>query len=115
VLNQSELAISLGSEGFEQIYFERLSLREQMRIASEASVLVGGHGSGLAHLLYMPENALVLELFPYKRQQTNDCYEALSTIAPHRYRALESHVMREGDIEIDPEAVRKILREESVI
>ncbi len=115
VLNQSELETSLGTEGFEQIYFERFSLREQMRIASDASVLVGGHGSGLTHLLCMPENALVLELFPHRRQQTNNCYEALSTITPHRYRALESHVMREGDIEVDPTAALKILREESVI
>ena len=115
VLNQSELVTALEGEGFEHVYFERHSLREQMRIASEASVLVGGHGSGLAHLLFMPENALILELFPHKRQQTNDCYEALSTIVPHRYRALESHVMREGDIEVDPEAVRTVLREESVI
>jgi capsular polysaccharide biosynthesis protein len=106
---------TLAREGFEQIFFEQFSLREQMRIASEASVLVGGHGSGLTHLLLMPENAFLLELFPHKRQQTNDCYEALSTIAPHRYRALESHVMREGDIEVDPSAVRSILQEEFVI
>jgi hypothetical protein len=115
VLNQSELAMSLAREGFEQIYFERFSLREQMRIASEAAVLVGGHGSGLTHLFLMPENGLVLELFPYRRQQSNNCYEALSTIVPHRYRALESHVMREGDIEVDLESARKILLEESVI
>jgi hypothetical protein len=63
----------------------------------------------------MPENAAVLELFPHKRQQTNNCYEALATIVPHRYRALESHVMREGDIEVDSDTVLRILRNESLI
>lgn len=115
VVNQAELATTLKSDGFEHIYFERYSLREQVAIASEASVLVGGHGSGLLHLFFMPEDSLILELFPHKRQQTNDCYEALATIVPHRYRALESHVAREGDIEVDPNVTRKILQEEGVI
>jgi capsular polysaccharide biosynthesis protein len=115
VLNQTELATALKAEGFEHVHFERYSLCEQIRIASESSVLVGGHGSGLTHLFFMPKEALVLELFPHKRQQTNDCYEALATIVPHRYRALESHEMREGDIEVDSEAVRRIVREEVVI
>jgi hypothetical protein len=115
MLNQAELVTTLKTEGFEHVHFERYSLREQLRMASEASVLVGAHGSGLLHLFFMPENGFVLELFPYMRQQTNECYEALATIVPHRYRALESYEQRGGDIEVDPEAVVRIIREEFVI
>jgi len=115
MLNESELVDLLCKRGFEHIYFERLSLREQIQAASEASVLVGGHGSGLTHLLFMREDSLVVELFPHKRQQTNDCYEALATITPQRYRALESHATREADIEIDPESLRRALAAESAI
>lgn len=115
MLNESELAHLLGKEGFEHIYFERLSLREQIKVAGETSVLVGGHGSGLTHLLFMAERSLVVELFPHNRQQTNDCFEALATIVPQRYRALESQAMREGDIEIDPDSLRRVLIEEFAI
>ncbi len=115
LLNQSELASLLQKEGFEHIFFELLPLREQIRVASEASVLIGAHGSGLMHLLFMPIDSLVIELFPYKRQQTNNCYEAAAEIVPQRYRALESCAMRDGDVEVDPESIRGVLIEESVI
>ena len=43
-----------------------LSLREQLRALAETTILVGIHGSGLANLIFLPHDASVIQLFPYK-------------------------------------------------
>jgi len=43
---------------------ERLSLREQLALAIDTDVLVGMHGAGLVHTLFLPAGAGVVELYP---------------------------------------------------
>jgi capsular polysaccharide biosynthesis protein len=52
----------LRSEGFDILEPHRLTLAEQIRQFSEASLIVGLHGSGLTNVLFAPQ-AAVLELF----------------------------------------------------
>jgi Glycosyltransferase 61 len=106
VVNQDAIAESLASLGFCTLYFEDLSLREQIALARSAEALIGSHGSGLTHALFMDEGSLVVELFPYGRKQSNECYETISQVSRLRYRALESERDHEGDIEVSPETVR---------
>jgi hypothetical protein len=112
VVNQLEVAHVALEFGFSTIYFEDLSLREQLALALNSEAIIAPHSSGLTHLLFMNEGSLVVELFPYKRQQSCDCYETLSLIPPQRYRALESETPREGDIEVRAEHLREVLKAE---
>lgn len=105
VVNQEELCAVASDFGFQSIFFETLSLREQIALASASEAMIGGHGSGLTHALFMEERSLIIELFPYQRRQTNDCYERLSTIPLHRYYPLESENDCESHIEISGESL----------
>jgi hypothetical protein len=44
--------------------FAKLSFKEQVNIAANSDVLLGLHGNGLSHILFLPTNATVIEIFP---------------------------------------------------
>ena len=48
--------------GFRRERLERLSFQQQINLFSQAEVIVGPHGSGLANLVFAPKTAKVLEL-----------------------------------------------------
>jgi capsular polysaccharide biosynthesis protein len=106
LMNQEEIVESLGSLGFRAVYLEDLSLKQQIALARSAETLIGSHGSGLTHALFMDEGSLVVELFPFGRKQSNECYETISQVARLHYQGLESERDHEGDIEISPSTLR---------
>jgi capsular polysaccharide biosynthesis protein len=62
IVNDEEVVEYLRGEGFDILEPHRLTLAEQIRQFSEASLIVGLHGSGLTNVLFAPQ-AAVLELF----------------------------------------------------
>lgn len=50
--------------GLEPVVLEELSPRQQIRLFSEAAVVVAPHGAGLANLVFCSPGAKILELFP---------------------------------------------------
>lgn len=61
-----ELLAALKSYGFdaELVTFGDLSFADQLKIISDAAVLVGVTGSDLVSLIFLPVNAAVVEIFP---------------------------------------------------
>ena len=106
---QEALESLLTEFGFTTVHFEDLSLREQITRACGAEALIGGHGSGFTHTLFMDKGSLVVELFPFKRRQTNDCYQMVSTIVGNRYYGLETPTDCGSDIEVDHAALKDLL------
>lgn len=45
--------------------FEKLPIREQLRIISNTSVMISQHGSGLLNIWYLPYDSLLVEVFQY--------------------------------------------------
>jgi capsular polysaccharide biosynthesis protein len=109
ILNYDEVIQAAHAFGFESVTFEDLPLREQLTRALSAEGMIGAHGSGLCHSLFMNEGSTVIELFPFGRTQSCDCYETLSTIPHHRYYSLESGEDRGGDIIVPTSSLRTIL------
>jgi len=109
IINQEEVAQTAAAFGFQPLYFEDLSLREQLQRALSAEAMIGAHGSGLCHSLFMDQGSTLIELFPYGRKQSCDVYEILATIPPHRYHAMESGEDREGDILVSTGTLSDIL------
>lgn len=53
----------LAPAGFTRVFLEELSLLEQMRLFSDAAIVIGQHGAGLTNLLYVPKGTAVVEIF----------------------------------------------------
>lgn len=50
----------------QEVFFERLSMREQVKVASNADILLAVHGAGLGHAIWMEKGSALIELYPYQ-------------------------------------------------
>ncbi|MFN8670457.1 MAG: glycosyltransferase family 61 protein [Candidatus Sericytochromatia bacterium] len=87
IYNEDEVWELLKNYGFEKIYMEDFSIKDQIKMASETSFLIGGHGSGILHSLFMPEKSKIIELF--SPVYINFCSSKLPVkLLKHDYRML---------------------------
>lgn len=63
IVNESELIPILEDFGFEIFHTEKLSFASQVKLFSEAKVILSSHGAGLTNMLFSSSSALILELF----------------------------------------------------
>lgn len=61
IINQDELIQALSSD-FRVVYLEEYSVKEQIEIVSEASVVIGPHGAGLAYTVFCEPGTLLIEI-----------------------------------------------------
>jgi capsular polysaccharide biosynthesis protein/Tfp pilus assembly protein PilF len=62
LVNEDELVAELGKLDFELIIPGQMTVECQARTFSQATVIVGPHGSGLANMIFAPSHASVIEL-----------------------------------------------------
>lgn len=77
LVNEEEILPALTESGFEIVYFEGMSLIEQIRLMQETSVLAGVHGSNMVNILFLPGKAKVIELM--NEHQVNDAFYLLAS------------------------------------
>ena len=63
VSNYAAVEEAIESYGFEPVVMESLSIQEQIKLVSQADVIMGPHGAGLVNMIYA-EDTTVIELFP---------------------------------------------------
>jgi len=66
ILNEQEIVQALQGEGYQVTLAEftpRVPFKEQLEIIRGTDILVGIHGAGLTHLLFLPDWAHVVELY----------------------------------------------------
>ena len=61
IVNQEELINALPPD-FQAVYLEDYSVKEQIELVSEANVVIGPHGAGLAYTVFCQPGALVIEI-----------------------------------------------------
>ncbi len=76
IVNESELLDFLAIHGFEILYCEELSFAEQVKIFSEATIVVAPHGSALTNLVFCKSNTRVIDIF--NTSQINPCFWYIS-------------------------------------
>jgi hypothetical protein len=64
IINDAELIHALGARGFRTIYLSELTFLEQSALLREATTVIGLHGAGLSHVVFMPSGGSVIEVFP---------------------------------------------------
>ena len=62
VLNENAVEQMLVAHGFIALCFEDYTFEEQVRLCANAKILVGIHGAGLANMVFLPNQATVVEL-----------------------------------------------------
>ncbi|MBT5181824.1 MAG: DUF563 domain-containing protein [Rhodospirillaceae bacterium] len=80
VVNEAEVMDALGPLGFELVIGGDLSVAEQVRLFSEADIVVAPHGAALTNLVFTNPGALLVELsaaqrvqYSFFRQICRDC------------------------------------------
>lgn len=63
IVNEGELIAMLEQKGFKPYLLSKLSFSEQIRLFSQAKVIVSAHGAGLANLSFCQPGTALIELF----------------------------------------------------
>ncbi|MBR0560360.1 glycosyltransferase family 61 protein [Neokomagataea anthophila] len=71
VSNEAELSQALTQIGFTSVQPETFSLTEQIRLFSQAHIVIGALGAGMANLAWCKPGTIICELVP--QQHTNPC------------------------------------------
>ena len=72
--------------------FAALSVAEQLRVARETDILVGVHGAGLTHSLFLPPGSAVVEMLPADFEHKG--FRNMAQLLGHRY--FGSHAVSNG-------------------
>jgi hypothetical protein len=83
----NEIEVLFKENLFSVVYFEDLSLTEQISIAKNARVIAGFHGAGLANVVWSSKNCKVIEI-----SETNitSHFLHIASICKHRYRLIKA-------------------------
>lgn len=109
LLNESELLPLLKDAGFAIIELESLPWPEQVRLFSNAEILLAPHGAGFASIVFCKPNTVVTEIVT--RAGYLDFYLHLAASAGLRYHFLEAHPRVSGR----PGSVRALENEDMIL
>jgi len=113
IVNEAEVTDYLKREGFEVVFWEKLSFSEQVQVAAQATILIGLHGAGLTNMMFMSPQSTVLELT--RTREDNFCYEYLAHAADLQYHSLECESLSESihlaDCRVDVKLLQSKLAE----
>jgi hypothetical protein len=92
VSNEDVIYDLLKAHGFMVVCMEDFSYQEQVALTSKANVLLGLHGAGLTHMLFMQYRSKVIEIRA-KGDSHNNCYFALASGLGHDYYYIKAESM----------------------
>jgi hypothetical protein len=62
IVNEAELYEPLKKLGFSIYHLEDLTFEQQVRLFATSQIITGGHGAGLAHIIFCKANTLICEI-----------------------------------------------------
>ena len=116
VINEAEVKAEVISLGFEVISLTNVPVLQQVKLFSEAKIIVGPHGAGFTNTVFCSPNAVLIEFIPEKSWV--DCFERLARLIGMKYHSIvgtERGVSEDRppshDRVIDVTVLRKLLRQ----
>lgn len=85
VENEKEVVALLEKYGFKKVVMEKLSYEDQVSICHNAKYLISPHGAGLTNLIFLQENACVLEMATDQSKLHNVDFLAIATMLGFNY------------------------------
>jgi hypothetical protein len=73
---EEEVEEALQLLGFDIVFCEDLSIKEQMVVFSNATCIIAPHGAGLSNIVWAKQDVTIHEIFPYA--YFNDCFARLA-------------------------------------
>lgn len=118
VVNEDEVVRALEREGFTNVVGSRLSFAEQVELFSDAEVIIGIHGAGLANLFFAPPEAVVVEVLDEAYLNPVYYLVAASLEQDYWYMLAENQSLKQGkptrrvydDINVPVETLLETLR-----
>lgn len=110
--NETEVELLMVKKGYEIVYMERLSLREQIRLMSETKILVSLHGAALANMLFMQAEQTVVELRNMGDSKTQCYYNLAATLGQKYFYTINKADGKDSitsDFTIDLPALKKVI------
>lgn len=90
----------------------RLRPAEQVGLAARSSVLVGQHGAGLVHMLWLPAGSTVIEIQPPLVAGVHQIFAELAATLGHRYLVVpQEHV----HAPVSPDVLRRAFTEAGLL
>lgn len=83
VINEEEVIEIVKKYDFKIIYYEELTLNEQILLTSNAGIIIGIHGANLTNILFMKPNSFVLELRKENDNENNAYFSLASAMRVH--------------------------------
>lgn len=108
VENEKELLAVLEKYGFETVYFEGMTVAEQVRTMSEARFFVTSHGANMTNLAWLPEGAKIFELL--NDRKPNFCYWSVASCLGHAYYYQLCPITNADHVLVDIETFEKNLQ-----
>ena len=94
---------------FEFVDMATIAPEVQVALAQHSQVLVGQHGAGLTHMIWMPKGSTVIEIHPPLPEEAVDVFRLLAKALGHNYiRIPQSHVHAKIDSSDLIEAFRSV-------
>ncbi|KAH1001483.1 hypothetical protein HUJ04_005497 [Dendroctonus ponderosae] len=101
ILNEDELFEAINeNEAYQAtrvVFNANIPFKQQLKISANTDVLVGIHGAGLTHLLFLPDWATVFELY---NCEDHNCYSDLARLRGVNYITWRDKLMLFPDREI---------------
>lgn len=107
IVNERDLFPILKKHQFRIVFMEQLSFREQVQTIAKAEYVVGAHGAGLTHMLWMSEKTHVLEIRVEDDTHNNLYYSLASSLNLHYYylqaKSTDTNLStQKTDLTVDP-------------
>ncbi len=85
VANEAEISARLTTLGFETVYLENMSIKEQIKLFKTTHTVVAPHGAGLSNMVWMNKGCKIIELMP---TPMNDVYARLAVFLGFSYQVI---------------------------